>query len=162
MTLQFIYVFVFLDSESSTSARTIKMLVTSYGYDDNDPPSAEIAYPTKHSLATEGQGTYDDPITFATDPRELSVGTMIYVPFLQKYFIMEDLCVQAQSDWDQGNYHVDLWMGPQSQSDQGSLYGCEGEITRGASDVIVNPSEDLPVDTTPLFSNNQCTANMHE
>jgi hypothetical protein len=26
-------------------SRTIRMMVTSYGYNDNTPPSAEIAYP---------------------------------------------------------------------------------------------------------------------
>ncbi|CAF1424684.1 unnamed protein product [Adineta ricciae] len=86
---------------SSGSGRTISMRVTSYGWNDNDPPSAEIAYPksggypTKHNSATEGRGTYEDPITFATDERELDIGTMIYVPFLRKYFVMEDRCASA-------------------------------------------------------------------
>lgn len=77
------------------------MRVTSYGWNDNDPPSAEIAYPksdgypTKDNSATEGQGTYKDPITFATDKRDIDIGTMVYDPFLRKYFIMEDLCESA-------------------------------------------------------------------
>ena len=160
--------FVFLDQKPSVSERTIRTIVTSYGWDDNDPPSAEIAYPksdgypTKHNLATEGNGTYDDPVTFATDKRELDIGTMIYVPFLQKYFIMEDDCGAAHSDWDKGNYHVDLWMGPQRESDQRKLYDCEDKITRSVANVIVDPAQDLPVDKTPLFSNNQCTARIHD
>lgn len=149
------------------SSQTITSIVTSYGWDDNDPPSAQISYPkddgypTKHNSATEGRGTYDDPVTFATDKRELAIGTMIYIPFLQKYFIMEDDCGAAHGDWDRGHYHVDLWMGPQHESDQGKLNACEDKITRSAQSVIVNPTQDLPVDTTPLFTNNQCTARMH-
>ncbi|CAF1401659.1 unnamed protein product [Adineta ricciae] len=61
-------------------------------------------YPTKHNSATEDQGIYEDPITFATNKRELDIGTMIYVPFLRKYFIMEDLCESAVRAWDQGQY----------------------------------------------------------
>ena len=57
------------------------MYVTSYGYDDNTPPSAQIAYPksdgwpTIHNRATEGPGTWDSPITFATDLHEYYPGT---------------------------------------------------------------------------------------
>ena len=86
---------------------------------------------------------------------------MIYVPFLQKYFIMEDDCGAAHGDWDRGKHHVDLWMGPQHESDKGELYGCEDKISRSAINIIVDPSQDLPVDTTPLFTNNQCTVRIH-
>ena len=37
----------------------------------------------------------------------------------------------------------------------------EDKITRSAENIIVDPSQDLPVDTTPLFTNNQCTARIH-
>ncbi|GDY30080.1 hypothetical protein [Gandjariella thermophila] len=50
------------------------MLVTLYGARDNDPPgSSDISYPQIHSQAG-GTGTYDDPITFATDKDELLDG----------------------------------------------------------------------------------------
>ena len=46
--------------------------VTFYTAADNDPPgSSEIAHPnTRHSVAG-GSGTYQDPLTLATDPREI-------------------------------------------------------------------------------------------
>jgi hypothetical protein len=149
-------------------SKTKQMMVTSYGYNDNDPPSADIAYPrsegnpTRHDRATEGKGTYDDPITFATSADELAIGTLIYVPHLRKYFIMEDDCVECDSDSsDQQQYHVDLWMGPSHESDGAALSACEDRITRDSAEVIVDPSPDLPVDTAPLFANDTCSAQMH-
>ena len=159
---------IFSEQAASGSGRTIKMRVTSYGWNDNDPPSAQIAYPKKagyptvHNAANEGQGTYDDPITFAADKRALDIGTIIYVPFLRKYFIMEDHCGSAVTAWKQGQYHVDLWMGPQHKSSGGKLSGCQSRITKSSADVIVNPSRNLPVDKTPLFSNDQCTAKLYD
>eukprot|EP01088_Endostelium_zonatum_P016281 TRINITY_DN4334_c0_g1_i1.p1 TRINITY_DN4334_c0_g1~~TRINITY_DN4334_c0_g1_i1.p1 ORF type:complete len:199 (-),score=29.46 TRINITY_DN4334_c0_g1_i1:51-593(-) len=140
------------------------MYVTSYGYDDNSPPSAQIAYPrnggypTIHNLATETSGLYDDPITFATDKRELPIGTRIYVPFLRKYFIMEDDCTECDNDWNSGKRHVDLWMGPQSQSNSNALNNCEDYVTHNNAQVIVNPPNNLYVCTTRMFANNKCTA----
>jgi hypothetical protein len=147
--------------------QTISMYVTSYGFNDNDPPSADIAYsksegnPTLHDVATEGSGTYDDPITFATSKDELEVGARVYVPHLRKYFIMEDDCAECDQDWQNGQrYHIDLWMGP-SHSSPDSLLDCEDKITRASAPVIVNPDPGLPVETTPLFSNGQCTARLY-
>jgi len=56
-------------------------LVTGYGYNDNSPPSAQIAYPVKHKLATEGSGTYNDPITFASVKSEFAPGTSTFTSF---------------------------------------------------------------------------------
>jgi len=53
--------------------------VTAYGYDDNDPPSAQIAYPGKYKLATEGSGTYNSPITFASVKSEFAPGTSTFI-----------------------------------------------------------------------------------
>jgi len=92
---------------------------TSYGYNDNDDGNygtAQIAYPQIHSIATEDLGTYSQPVTFATDQNEFAPGTIIYVPHLEKYFIMEDGCVECTSDWNNRIYHVDLWMGPSTRT----------------------------------------------
>ncbi len=74
----------------------------------------------KHTQATEGAGTYDDPITAAssadTDPQSptssnprhkfessggvtLSPGTIIYNPEVKKYFIMEDSCIECGDEY---------------------------------------------------------------
>ncbi|MER6305473.1 hypothetical protein [Streptomyces sp. NPDC001657] len=148
-----------------SDSQNINVHVTSYGYNDNDDGNgqygtAQIAYPQIHNEATEDLGTYDHPATFATDPGEFAPGTRIYVPYLQKYFLMEDGCAACSSDWSNGVYHVDLWMGPASTQPEPTLGNCEGSVTQD-SGIIVNPDPGLPVDTTPMFSDGQCTVVHH-
>lgn len=141
---------------------------TSYGYNDNDDGNgnfgtAAIAYPdTHHPVATEGKGTYADPITFATDPREIPPHTMIYVPYLQKYFFMEDGCAECASDWNSGHkWRTDLFMGPNNaMQPELALANCESKITRNAV-MYIHAGPGYPVDVTPLFSNGHCTAHLH-
>lgn len=145
--------------------QTVKAYVTSYGYNDNDDGAghygtAAMAYPKMHNKPTEGSGTYDDPVTFATDEHEIAPGTRIYVPFLQKYFIMEDGCTECSNDAQNGKKHVDLWMGPASSQPEPALDNCEGSITKTA-DIIVNPDPGEAVDKTPMFSGGKCTAAQH-
>ena len=141
---------------------------TSYGYNDNDDGNghygtAVIAYPDSlHAIATEGAGTFDDPVTFATDSREIPPHTMIYVPYLQKYFYMEDGCAECTTDWNNGNqWRTDLFMGGNdAMQPEPALANCEDYITR--NDIMyINAGPGYPVDTTPLFSNGQCTAVLH-
>src|SRR5579859_1041017 len=86
----------------------VTVFLTWYGFNDNSGTtenqhgSALIAYPksdgypTLHNLATEGKGTYSDPVTFAAPNKDLKssfpIGSVIYVPLVEKYFIMEDEC----------------------------------------------------------------------
>jgi chitosanase len=149
-------------------SRSITMYVTLYGFDDNSPPSADIAYPkdegypTVHNQATEGKGTYNDPITFATDTRELAVGSIVYVPYLEKYFIMEDDCSECGSDWsNQHKYQITLWIGPQTSSPPSVLSDCEKRLNRNSTTIVVNPATNLLVDTTPLLTKGQCTMHIH-
>src|SRR5581483_6416833 len=89
------------------ASTTYSMYCTCYGWLDNSPPGAAIAYPQIHSKAG-GKGTYSDPVTFATDSAELKPGTKVYVSYLKKYFIMEDDCAQCDSDWSKSKKrHID-------------------------------------------------------
>jgi len=151
-----------------SQSNSINMYVTFYGFDDNSPPSADIAYPkdqgypTVHNLATEGSGAYNDPVTFATDKNEIPIGSIIYVPFLEKYFVMEDDCTECDHNWSRHHkYHVDLWMGPQFHSPPNALYACENKLTRSATAIVLNPPTNLTVDTTLMFINGKCTAHTH-
>jgi hypothetical protein len=97
--------------------------MTNYGFNDNSCQvesqhnCATIAYPgkgpKKHMEATEGAGTYDDPITAAaagdnggTGQLEsqggatLAPGTIIYNPLTQKYYVMEDQCAECTADYN--------------------------------------------------------------
>jgi hypothetical protein len=139
--------------------------LTSYAFNDNDNGAgmfgtAVIAYPIIHMQAFEGSGAFNDPVTFATDANELAPGTIVYIPYLQKYFIMEDGCVECTADWQRGIRHIDLWMGPDSMGPQPALANCEDSITR-TDTIYVNAQAGYPVDTTPMFSNGMCTVRMH-
>ena len=95
--------------------------MTNYGFNDNSCQiesqhnCGTIAYPglgpKQHQVATEGAGTYDDPITAAAAGSNgggsnssqggatLSPGTIIYNPLTQKYYIMEDQCAECSADY---------------------------------------------------------------
>jgi hypothetical protein len=98
-----------------------KVFITFYGFNDNSCTVESqhdcntIAFPglgpKKHQVATEGAGTYDDPITCAASATDsggdsesyggatLSPGTIVYNPEVKKYFIMEDQCAECTSDY---------------------------------------------------------------
>ena len=151
------------------ASTTRNFLVTLYGWPDNSPPGDAIAYPenegypTIHDVAS-GTGTYADPITYATDEAELPVGTIVYYPYLHRYFIMEDDCTECDEDWTgqgpdggPGLYHIDLWIGGEN-GNSNDVINCEDNLTQSSAAVIVNPPSTEPVDTTPLFnsSTNPC------
>ena len=80
------------------SNQTVSAETTFYGARDNCPPGGDIAYPQIHNEAG-GNGTYNNPITYAGAKKATEPGTIIYVEFLQKYFIMEDDCEECDNDW---------------------------------------------------------------
>src|SRR5215210_4760427 len=128
---------------------TIDARVTMYGFPDNDPPfSANIAPPVLHQQAS-GIGTFDDPITFAGDPGDIPFGTKIYVPHVQKYFIMEDTCADAMASPNDG-LHVDLWAGGSANTDVQQLLSVENGNTRSSAQVILNAEPGHPVNLTPF------------
>jgi hypothetical protein len=149
-------------SGTARASTTTDFLVTLYGWPDNSPPGNAIAYPadegypTIHNVAS-GTGTYSDPITYATDQAELPIGTIVYYPYLHRYFIMEDDCTECDEDWTgngpdggPGLHHIDLWINGQN-GDSGDVINCEDALTQNSAPVIVDPPGNEPVDTTPLF-----------
>ena len=156
----------------------VTAFATWYGFNDNSGQteeqhnSADIAYPksdghpTLHNLTTEGKGTYIDPVTFAvrkSDLKTFPIGSIIYVPLVKKYFIMEDQCGDDDPEGClRGTHHVDLWMGPASLSNGSRLDNCEVKATpRSPIQVIINPSPRLPVDITKMFTRNKCTIHLY-
>jgi hypothetical protein len=131
------------------AARYVRHDVTFYGWADNTPAGAAIAFPTIHAKAG-GTGTYDDPLTFATDRDEWPPGTRLYVPFIQKYVVMEDSCTKCSSDWDAGIAHIDIWMTSEA-SYSTALLACEKAWTRDDLEIEIDPPKGRPVGTAPLF-----------
>jgi hypothetical protein len=133
-----------------------KVEVTFYAAADNDPPgSADIAYPNSRHPTAGGTGTADDPLSLATDPREIRPGVLVYYPPIQKYFVMEDDCAPCIEQWEKDRTpHVDLWM---ANTADPAVQNCEAALTPDDPDtIIVNPPTDLPVDLRPLFANGVC------
>jgi hypothetical protein len=136
--------------------------LTFYGFDDNDDGrghygTAVIAYPKLHDVATEDLGTFERPATFATEKHYLAPGSVIYVPRLRKYWIMEDGCVECSDDWKKGIKHIDLYIGGHKLGGK-ALIDREEELTLdGPELIILDPPSHLPVDQTPLFRGNRET-----
>ncbi|HEX3643933.1 MAG TPA: hypothetical protein VHV10_21795, partial [Ktedonobacteraceae bacterium] len=81
-------------------------------------------------------------------------GTIIYVQYLKKYFIMEDECSDCNSAWKNNHrYEGVLWIGGDTNSSSSAIQNCENSLTPKSSvPVAVQPSSNLTVDTTPLFT----------
>jgi hypothetical protein len=133
--------------------------LTMYGYPDNSPPGNGIQFPGLHKAAG-GTGTYDDPLTFATDPTEEKPGTRIYIPAYLKYAIMEDGCVACESDWKSMKWHFDIWLPSNAGTDSAKVQNCEGQWSFSKSTVEINPPTGRVVDSKQLYdvSANTCSS----
>jgi hypothetical protein len=136
---------------TAQASTTRTMYVTLYGWPDNSPPGDGTAFGSGHA---GGAGTFAKPITFATDQHELKPGTKVYYPYLKRYFVMQDECVQCDRDWKRKKWHIDLWIGGKGEN-ASKVIACEDSLTRSGP-VIVNPPSNEPVSTTPLFKNGKC------
>ena len=160
---------LFGSAAPAQASTTRNFLVTLFGWPDNSPPGNAIAYPADDGYPTihdaaGGTGTYANPVTFATDQAELPIGSIVYYPYLHRYFIMEDDCTACDEDWSgqgpdggPGLYHIDLWANGEG-GNATDAENCEDDLTQGSEAVIIDPPSTEPVDTTPLFnsSTNTC------
>lgn len=156
---------------SASSSKIVRAYITYYGWYDNTPPGCATAY----SGCAKGKGTYKDPITFASYKKEFPVGTIVYYPTVEKYFVMGDECQECQADWtgkgpDGGPhlYHLDLWIGGK-KGNEFDVINCEDGLTQGTpsgapivTPLILNPPSNLPVSGEQLFnsSDNHCFGSM--
>ena len=105
--------------------------------------SGLVSFPMPPSTdsPTRTLGTYERPGTLATDINFMLPGTKIYVPALQRYYVMEDTCVECSEDWRRSKPHVDLYV-----SGTGSeLAACENRLTMERTKIVIDPPPDLPV-----------------
>jgi hypothetical protein len=138
------------------AAAQVQALVTFYAAVDNDPPgSTDIAYPSDRHRTAGGSGTFDDPVTMATDVREIPVGGIVYSPKLQRYFVMEDDCAPCIEEWGATKRaHVAFWIGGGTDA---RVTACEDSLTSGRPVMLqYDPPPGLPVDTRPLYANGKC------
>ena len=107
------------------------------------PISGLVSFQTAtiHGFANEDLGTYESPGTLATDASFLTPGTKVYVPELERYYVMEDTCVECSEDWSQNKPHVDLYVSGTGHQ----LAACEDRLTMERAKIIVAPPVGLPV-----------------
>ena len=90
--------FCLLTSNGRAQNEVVLSYVTLYGFDDNDDGNPThlgtdvISHAAVHDSANEDLGTYERPGTLAADVGFLSPGTKVYVPALERYYVMEDTC----------------------------------------------------------------------
>jgi len=148
---------VFLYSLSCVLAQEqdVEADVTFYAFGDNCPPSGDVAYPRDPDQPSAGGvGSFDDPITYAGATDATPPGTIVYVPNFQKYFIMEDDCEECAQDWQDGNYHIDLWLGPPDTIQTGTT-DCENALSfRGTITLFATSGK--TENSTQFFSDGNC------
>ena len=155
---------------SASAARTFTAYVTGYTWFDNTPAgSAAISHGVLRNRAG-GTGTYADPITVAVghdlstgrDVLDFRAGTRFYMPYLKRYFIVEDTCGDGPSPQN-GACHrhpsnvsawVDIWIGGQGGT-ASSADACARRIT-GNRAVEVNPPSGRAVTAGSVSSGGRC------
>ncbi|HEY5846527.1 MAG TPA: ubiquitin-like domain-containing protein [Microlunatus sp.] len=131
-------------SSGGTGGDRSTAFITGYTWWDNSPPgSAQIARPVLHQRAG-GKGTYSDPITVAVASGRFSFGTRFYLPKLNKYFIVEDICGACGRSRSGAAYTLDIWLDGRNLSSGGATR-CSYGVT-GNTPSIKNPNRGLPVD----------------
>ncbi|OJJ50249.1 hypothetical protein ASPZODRAFT_164235 [Penicilliopsis zonata CBS 506.65] len=134
---------------------------TFFGFPDNHPPGAGIAFDCGRGHIAGGLGTFEDPVTFASAVNEFNSCEVIYAPSLHKYLRFEDVCEQCTIDWANGVRHIDIWTGNNSFDGGDIQIACENNLTTTGQFIVRGPPASLPLDTTPLFDSNSlaCAAN---
>ncbi|KAL8627063.1 hypothetical protein Q9189_007231 [Teloschistes chrysophthalmus] len=153
------FLFKLISAQSCFPQNDVK--ITFFGYPDNSPPGAGIAFTQCGRSLAGGTGTHDDPISFATATQgDFAVCDIVYLPWLKKYARYDDDCEQCGKDWDNGHqYHIDLWTGSTTVNGGRIQIECENSLPGGQQTIIRHPATDLDTDTTPFFSNGNCNRN---
>ena len=147
----------------ASQQQTLSIFLTGYSFWDNTPPgSAAIARPVIHGSAG-GTGTYGDPITIAVGYSlasgsarlDFPAGTRFYLPALQRYAIVEDICGDGPTPELTGCHQgrgglpwLDIYVDGR-RSGPGQANQCMNRIT-GRHQVIINPKKGYPVVAGPL------------
>lgn len=140
---------------SPGSYKVTRDWISTYTYQSNgngNNASIEYAkdygYPTVHNLAG-GIGTYDNPITFASQKDEFRPGQRIYIPILHRYFMKEDWCSTCYTRHDH-KWQTDLWIGKVSRAQLNSADPHDAINWWFSTTIIIDPPKGLKVDTGPL------------
>lgn len=148
---------------SALAEQQFSAYLTGYSYWDNTPRgSSQIARPVVHRQAG-GSGTYRDPVTLAVghvkhggrSVMDFPAGTRFYIPRLQKYAIVEDLCGDGNSPQNgpchsgyNGFVWLDIYVDGKNAGGQ-AANRCMRSLT-GVQTVIINPGPGRRVQSGPI------------
>jgi hypothetical protein len=137
-------------------SKQLSIWLTGYSWQDNTPPGSSIVgEPVLHKQAS-GQGTFADPITVAVPGHrgdmDWEPGTKFYLPTVQRYVIVEDS--GAAKPPHGADTHLDMWIAGQDGTKQ-ATDDCASQFT-GNVPAQVNPPDNLPVITGPIFAGGKC------
>lgn len=121
-----------LGQRQDYSQQSMKM--TFYGYPDNCDPTGCYSSPEGNYVAYDcqnpngqsrgykagGDGTWNNPLSIAG---ELDQCSIIYIPYLRKYGIIDDRCYGC------GTAHIDIWVESQCDDDFDNVCKCEFSLT---------------------------------
>ncbi len=117
---------------------------------DNSPPGPATAYDCGYgrSYTAGGNGSYANPLMFATAPGEFDKCEIIWDPYTKKYLIFQDTCAACIADWKKGIRHIDLWLGSTTRNWHKTIRKCERALTPDNSQPIVrDPAKALSADS---------------
>lgn len=154
------------DGAALDTSKKFNVYLTGYTFWDNTPPgSSEIARPILRNKAG-GTGTWQSPITIAVGHRieggrqtlDFAAGTRFYLPRLQKYAIVEDVCGDGATPQNgpchsghDGHPWLDIWIGGKSMT-AAETDACARRIT-AVQPIILDPPSNLPVQKGEIASN---------
>jgi hypothetical protein len=158
-----------LPASAATPVTVTGVWLSTYTWWNNSPAGCGIEYAHSYGYPTIDEcagnsvnnapgrtGAYNDPITFASQNSGVfnyPPGTIVYVPYFAKYFILEDLCSTCYTAQPQ----MDLWLGGVSQSQESDQSSSNMVNLWTQKDVIVNPPANEPVNTSQLSQANALT-----
>lgn len=164
----YIQIFVFalcgaFGASTAIAEQQFNAYLTGYSFWDNTPRgSSQIARPVVHRQAG-GSGSYQDPVTLAVghvkhggrSVMDFPAGTRFYIPRLQKYAIVEDLCGDGNTpqygpchSGHKGHVWLDIYVDGKIAGGQ-AADRCMRSLT-GIQTVIINPSPGRPVQRGPI------------
>lgn len=137
-------------STFTSAARVVKDVhYTFYGFPDNSPPGAATAYNCLgRGYIAGGDGSYDNPLTFASAPGEYKRCEVVYSPYVKKYLIFQDTCAACTDDFENGIKHVDLFLGSTTHNAHKDVKKCERALTPDEAQTVVrSPGKNRDADS---------------
>lgn len=158
------------DTPTSPAAKSVQQgeqsfsaYITGYSYWDNTPRgSTAIARPVIHRRAG-GTGTYRNPVTIAVghviegsrQTLDYPAGTRFYLPRLQRYAIVEDVCGDGNAPQNgpchsgyRGNPWLDIYIDGRRAGAEAAT-ACAYRLT-GLQQIIINSRRGYPVNAGPI------------